>query len=452
MNPYLYYFLVVSAILFWIVFPLILVVAFFWSKGQLTEKLKKYGFRAVASKGIDESMQQLYSELPKDVKRETLASLSSNLIKRITRLGAWRITTGLATVILAAITPFILLRQNNLIEDQTKLFSEQTKIFQEQSGLIKNQTDILDRQDLKLGVQNDLLLDQNSKIAQQTQLFQKQNDLVGVQNLRLDIQNNLMEAERRGALVLIMSNLFDQIDVEIKEQKQRDSLKRKDFELSEILIARISSLSQSLLPYRILKEGKLTKELISPERGQLLLTLVKSKLSPDTYAQIYSYADFSYSYLENMDLSGADLHWAELQNSKLNGASLANANLDLTHLEDADLENAKLFNAELTATYFDGANLRNAKLNGSNLSSSSFNYANLTSASLVNCSVGGTSFVGAILDYTNLYGLKSVNLKNLAASKSIFNPSGIDLKLLENLQNLNPCLFTKSGCKIAPRK
>ncbi len=66
-----------------------------------------------------------------------------------------------------------------------------------------------------------LLLSQNG-------LLKSQNDLLGNQNGFIKQQMSLEEASRRGALVMLMSNIMDKVDDEIKEQKKRIA-KQRDF-------------------------------------------------------------------------------------------------------------------------------------------------------------------------------------------------------------------------------
>ena len=53
-------------------------------------------------------------------------------------------------------------------------------------------------------------------------LLVNQNYLLGLQNKKIDNQNNLIEADRRGALILLMSNIMDQMDREIRRQEEED--------------------------------------------------------------------------------------------------------------------------------------------------------------------------------------------------------------------------------------
>jgi uncharacterized protein YjbI with pentapeptide repeats len=438
MDQTLNSFLFFSGILFWALIAFALLISFFGWK-----KLIAVTFKFSTGKKLSEALNNLYGELPNKIKKETIESVLDSLFKR---LFLWRVLFGLMTLVIAFLTPWILINQNLLISDQTDLF--------------KRQTDIIDSQEKQLRIQNNLFQSQNNLLEEQTSLFQSQNEkhdkqnslviqqnrLLEFQNHRLEIQNNLLEAERRGALIILLNNTIEQIDTEIKEQKKEDKNKQKDFKLSSPLIARIAALSQSLLPYKFLDGNQLTSSKISPERGQLLLTLIKSNLSKDTYTQIFSNSNFSYSYLEEMNLQGAYLDWANLKFSNLKGANLTGANLDLTELNYANLEGTELNGAVLTATYFDNANLYGSNLSGADLSSATFTQATLTNVRLNNSKLGGVSFNGAILKMVDFSDAREVEWNNLLQSKVLFKCKKIPPPVIEKIKKEKPCLLVEKGC------
>ena len=110
-----------------------------------------------------------------------------------------------------------------------------------------------------------------------TMLLLNQNELLNNQNTLIQRQMSLEEASRRSALILLMSNILDKVDREIEEQKRtnpRDSV----FTLSKSLIGQIVALSHSFKPYRYLEGDSLISKPLSPERGQLLITLTRLPL------------------------------------------------------------------------------------------------------------------------------------------------------------------------------
>ena len=170
--------------------------------------------------------------------------------------------------------------------------------------------------------QTNLLRGQNARIDTQAVLLRAQNQKIDLQNNRLDQQTNLLEADRRSAVILESGNVLDAI---AKELKNPLNFLRK---LSDPLVGRIISLSKNMKPYKYLESDTLISEAISPERGHLLLALQNAKLSKRTLSKINRGAFF-----QQAELGGADLRWAKL--------SFAN-------LRWADLRWAKLFGADLS--------------------------------------------------------------------------------------------------------
>jgi len=211
----------------------------------------------------------------------------------------------------------------------------------------------------------------------QTYYLKKQNEKFDVQNKRIEQQTYLQEAERRSSLVFLFDNVLDKIDDELLLNPARR-------ELSAQLVGRIVALSKALKPYRYLEGDTITSQASSPERGQLLLSLVASKLHPATLDQIYLLADFSYATLENVNLDGAYLRNINLSHANLESVSLTGADLRNANLEGARLTGAKVQLTGLRASpaHFDFANFHGAEVFDSDLSGSSFEYANFTGARL----------------------------------------------------------------------
>jgi hypothetical protein len=91
------------------------------------------------------------------------------------------------------------------------------------------------------------------------------------------------------------------------------------------------------------------------------------------------------------DLSGADLHEANLFLADLSEANLSGAHLDEAKLFVANLMRADLSGATLKWVNFEKANLSEANLSGADLSHSILVKTNLTGATLTGCSIYGIS-------------------------------------------------------------
>ena len=211
----------------------------------------------------------------------------------------------------------------------------------------------------------------------QTYYLKKQNEKLDVQNKRIEQQTYLQEAERRSSLVFLFDNIMNKIDEELRSNpEQRD--------LSPQLIGRIVALTKALKPYRYLEGDTITTRMTSPERGQVLLSLIASRLSHNTCDQIFLLADFSYATLQNVNLDGTylrniNLSNALLQSVSLTGADLSHANFDGAEITDAHVQWAGM---RAKAAFFDFANFHNVRIADSDFGGCSFEYANFSEAAL----------------------------------------------------------------------
>lgn len=246
------------------------------------------------------------------------------------------------------------------------------------------------------------------------------------QNELLKQQIYLTEAARRSSYIMLMDNILNQVNEELKGTDTTPyHFSRR---LSTVTIGRIAALSQSLRPYYYLR-GDTLSNYLSPERGQLLLALVYARLdTTHTYPEIYEsskfeYADLTranlnYSFLQKADLYGANMSWANLikadfsqanlERVALNGATLteaclkqANLNqayLEFAHLAKANLSGADLITANLKMVHLEEANLSGADLSRANLYFSHLTKANLTGADLLQTNLQEADLVGANLN------------------------------------------------------
>ena len=256
-------------------------------------------------------------------------------------------------------------------------------------------------------------------IFNQNKLLTQQNALLERQNIRIDQQTYLQEADRRSSLIFLMGNLLDAVDKELKADVGQPGIR----DLSPQIIGRVIALSKSLRPYRYLNGDTLIPRELSPERGQLLLSIVTSQIDNSSVRRIFQGADFSYAdmrgavlsgeYLEGINLYAADLSNAVLDETNLNRANLSSANMENAIFARATLQSARLREANLRNTYFESANLRQAncyaaqmrgaKLNGADLWHTHFSQANLDHADLSGALMSQTSLEGTSLDSTIVY-------------------------------------------------
>lgn len=206
---------------------------------------------------------------------------------------------------------------------------------------------------------------------------------------RLDQQNQLSEASRRAALINELTALLTEIDEEMDQFEQRSGLQpkrapragegptfvRDGVPLTKRLVWRVVALSRSLKPYRFLDGSALSPSELSPERAQLLISLVASGID---MKDILRMGSFESSYLKGAELSNVFLSDAKISGSSFVNANLIQSNLSEAIARDADFSRAVLFNVDMTKadlqrSIFIGARmpephqLSDAKLNGANL-------------------------------------------------------------------------------------
>lgn len=281
--------------------------------------------------------------------------------------------------------------------------------------------------------QNQLLEAQNRKIDDQTGLLKAQNELV-------NRQMQLEEASRRSALVVLMSNIMDKVDREIESQQVGLTTKQKEnkkYKLSKSLIGQIAALSYSFKPYRYMDGDTLIDRPLSPERGQLLITLSLLPFDSETFELIFENALF-----ESADLQNATLTYAYLNHINLNGADLSGADLSRSYFLSANLEGANLEGALLLFSDWTEADLSGANLTGAVLHFLNLTGANLTGANLTNTYALNTNFNSAKLSNANLTeisGFEDVNLKDAMLDGANLEGTELTIKQAVSVKSLWEC-------------
>ena len=251
-------------------------------------------------------------------------------------------------------------------------------------------------------------------ITIQTILLHNQNKKIDIQNKRIIQQTYLQEAERRSSLIFLMNNLLDKMDEELSQDNNPER------RLTPQLIGRIISLSKALKPYQYLEKDSIITNPISPERGQLLINLIESKLDSATYVEIFVKADFSYSDLVFSEFPYANLNminlsFADLSNSNLEGVNFTGANLSNTSFENSDLSYSTLvtgklnddiskkypFNFFLKEIKLEFTDFKRAKLTNSNFSGSKIYHCNFDNSDLSNSRLDYTDIINSNFSYSN---------------------------------------------------
>lgn len=225
-----------------------------------------------------------------------------------------------------------------------------------------------------------------------------QTTLLYNQNRYINNQTSLIEADRRSSLVFLMGDVLGDLNEELK---YKGSSARN---ISKTLEARIVSLCMAMKPYRYIDDGVLIKDPVSPERGQLLFSLLKSDLSAESSQDILNSADFHYTDLKQVNLGrDARLKYARLDFSDFSGAQMPAANLERAELNNANLSSINLSDAVLKNAKMRRANLEKAELLSADLTNTNLTHANLKGADLSEAKLWGTIFInsnmeGVILD------------------------------------------------------
>lgn len=202
--------------------------------------------------------------------------------------------------------------------------------------------------------------------------------------------------------------------------------------LADGMVGRVVALSIALRPYRYLaltgerkpdtdrvseraeEEGPtLVRAALSPERGQLLQTLVRSgvAIGPIVSAGAeFRFADLRFARLERRDmsqvqLSGADLSDAVLESLQAHGIDLQEASLQRSQAQFAVLDDANLRRARLDRVVLTRASLREAVLQEASLRGANLSGADLTGSNLVDADLQGT-YLSPLLAGADLRGAR----------------------------------------------
>jgi len=184
-------------------------------------------------------------------------------------------------------------------------------------------------------------------------------------------------------------------------------------DLTPQLIGRISALSHRLNPYYYLEGDSLVDVALSPERGQLLVTLIESKLDSTTYRELWTKSSFKHSDLEGVNFSGSDLSNIELSGSNLSNAKLLNCKFNSSNLNFCDLNNINFYNSDLT----------NCQLANCTIQNGDFRYVDLTKANMSQSDLSNSLLSNATLHFTvlrrtNLTNTDLINVKHLARTSN----------------------------------
>ncbi|MTB51764.1 pentapeptide repeat-containing protein [Lewinella sp. W8] len=292
-----------------------------------------------------------------------------------------------------------------------------------------------------------------------------QNDLISAQNKKIDVQNNLAEATRRAALIYELTAVLDEIDEEldilekkrIKEKINIKSLKldtvdyeyeeyleklglvkntfwgyfnteRYENEISSRLVGRIIALSKVLRPYRQLSNDTTLSTYLSPERGQLLVSLVESSLNFNSLTN----GDFSFMALANLEIGSPDFVSEDYMRSKIK---------DLRYLkaQNCNLSNVIFYKTSFSNSDFSEGSLVDVEFNENDLSSVDFSSTNIVNSKMTHSYIyqlylNDAYLDGLIIENSFLYGYGAPLLVDSTSNPIIFKNSFVDSLALDGLR------------------
>lgn len=273
-------------------------------------------------------------------------------------------------------------------------------------------------------------------------LIYKQNELFKIQtqhqNERIQEQSELIESVRRSNLLILMNDILDKVDDELKNNP--------DGMLSDKTIASIvAAFNYSFIPYRYWEGDSLSEKKLSPEKGQLLLALSIKNIDSSSFDKIKLNAFFNGADLRALDLSGVDLSGSDLKGADLTDADLSGANFSGADLRDTNLGGANLNRANLSGADLRRSDLSWTELNEAGLDSANLNGADLSNAQMRNADLRGAKFRaakldGALLNEANLEGGNLIDASLKKANLTRVNLTKADV----NRANFNEAIMTET--------
>lgn len=263
------------------------------------------------------------------------------------------------------------------------LLLSQNALLREQNGMVKSQLKLLEDQNGKIDRQLELLVDQNEKIDQQTMTT---------------------DSQKRGAFATELFSIIQAIAREGVSDGGR---------LSNEIVSRIVVLTSSAEPYFYLKFSpdppstdadkirgaqKLIPDPLSPERGQIILALVRMKVDLKLLSK--AGAQFDSADLQGAQLNDVDLSGLSLRNCNFRFATLQKATFNGTNLDNAVFIGAQIEGAEFKSAHAKDADFSNSRMSrvafiDSNLFRSKFEWVLGKDVKFANTEIGASDFAEA---------------------------------------------------------
>lgn len=155
------------------------------------------------------------------------------------------------------------------------------------------------------------------------------------QNRLIVVQNSLTEASRRSSLNFELSNVLNLLASD---------------KANPLLYARTAAVSRSFRPYRYLRDDGFLSDPLSPERAQLLVSLLAVDMDLKAVADngaTFAFADLSGANLANANLLGVDLSHSDMTGADVGGVTFSYADLSHASLPPVPSNPIRIANANL---------------------------------------------------------------------------------------------------------
>jgi len=242
-------------------------------------------------------------------------------------------------------------------------------------------------------------------------------------NIKIVELSKKTEQIRNDELTALYSLVYDELTTDYLEDNKRN--------LSDILIAKIITMSEKFKPYLYEVDSKVIKKPLSKERAQLFVSLVRYNLDLDTYNEIFKSANFTSSDFSYMDLS--DLNFANELNG-LYGNYKNEVKGLITISERANLSNSYFYKTNLDKTTIVGI-LNGCKFEEVNFQETNFNWAELKGSVFENNTLDHVLFNNSNLEGSNFRnsinigenkGFVNCNLRGVNFDNSTFSGAGYE--------------------------
>lgn len=247
--------------------------------------------------------------------------------------------------------------------------------------------------------------------------------------------------------------LHQQVQVQ-QAQLMQDFLEEVRFELGKSagtvlraeMIDRMARISAAFEPYPVQPPGNDSSLLLSPERGQLLQSLLSIEMDSAVFDRIKRNVSFAHANLQGVNLEGIDLSYADFRAANLRKANLNKLRCRSCNLHGVDLTSTKANAADFTganlrraifhwteakgivlrACILDGADMSNAVMENADLSESMYQWGEMEGANLAGASILKVDF--------KMTGMKRVNFSKANLTESSLRLTGV---VQANFQDAN---------------